>query len=91
VPSYLVETFFPHGAEAERAAWERRARSAADELTEAGAAVSFDGSIHVPVDEHCFFLFAAATPHEAVLAARKAGLRPLRVVEAVTTRKENHR
>ncbi len=45
-------------------ALERRARSAAEELTRAGTRVSFEGSIHVPEDEICFFTFEASSSQE---------------------------
>jgi hypothetical protein len=88
VPSYLVETYLPRGAAGERAARDRRARSAADEVTQAGASVSFDGSIHVPEDEICFFVFDAPASRDAALVAELADLGPLRVVEAVSSGKE---
>jgi hypothetical protein len=88
VPSYLAETFLARGDAGERAARERRARSAADELTREGTRVRFDRSIHVHEDEICFFVFDAPSAGEAALAAQRAGLEPLRVVEAVSSGKE---
>ncbi|HEY3182961.1 MAG TPA: hypothetical protein VGJ77_09010 [Gaiellaceae bacterium] len=88
MPSYLVETFLARGRAGERAAREARARSAAEELTRAGTCVRFDGAIHVPEDEVCFFVFGAPSSREAALAAQRAELDPFRVVEAVTSRKE---
>jgi hypothetical protein len=89
VPSYLVETFLPRGGAAERAARERRARSAAEELTRRGTRVRFDQTIHVPEDEICFFVFDAPSSREAALVAQLAELGPLRVVEAVSSGKES--
>ena len=88
MPSYLVETFLARGAAGEREAWERRARSAAEAMTREGARVGFEGSVHVPEDEICFFTFAAPSARKAALAARRAGLEPLRVVEAISSGKE---
>jgi hypothetical protein len=88
MPSYLVETFLPRGAAGERTARERRARSAAEELTRQGTRVRFDRSIHVPEDEICFFIFDASSSREAALVAEQAAIDPLRVVEAVPSRKE---
>ena len=88
MPSYLVETYLGRCHADERAASEERARSAAEELTRAGTAVRFDGVIHVPEDETCFFMFGAPSGAEAVLVARLAALDPVRVVEAVTSREE---
>jgi hypothetical protein len=88
MPSYLVETFLPGGAAVERTARERRARSAAEELTRQGTRVRFDRTIHVPEDEICFFVFDAKSGREAALVAQQAALHPLRVVEAVSSGKE---
>ncbi len=88
MPNYLVETFLARGHAGERMARERRARSAAAELTREGTRVRFDRSIHVPEDEICFFVFDAPSGREAALAAQRAELDPLRVVEAVSSGKE---
>ena len=90
MPSYLVETFLQRGSAGERTARERRARSAAEELTRKGTRVRFDHTIHVPEDEICFFVFDAPSGTDVALAAQLAELGPLRVVEAVssTTKEE---
>ena len=53
-----------------------------------GTRVRFEGSTHVPEDELCFFTFEAPSGSVAALAAQRAGLEPLRVVEAVSSREE---
>jgi hypothetical protein len=88
VPSYLVETFLSRGTAGELEAREQRARSAAEAITREGMRVAFEGSIHVPEDEICFFTFAAPSGREAALVAQRAQLEPLRVVEAISSRKE---
>ena len=88
MPSYLVETNLTRGRTNERRASERRARTAAAELTQGSRLVRFDHSIHVPEDEICFYVFDAPSARDAALAARRAGLDPLRVVEAVSSDKE---
>jgi hypothetical protein len=88
MPSYLVETYIAGGRASELAARERRARSAAAGLTQGTARVSFERSIHVPEDEICFYVFDAPSAREAELAAQRAGLDPIRVVEAVSSGKE---
>ena len=85
MPSYLVETYLARRRAGERAALERRACSAAEELTRERTGVRFEGSIHVPEDEICFFVFDAPSGREAALAAQRAGLEPIRVVEAVSS------
>ncbi|HXZ58080.1 MAG TPA: hypothetical protein VEG40_10885 [Gaiellaceae bacterium] len=82
---YLVETYLARGATAERVAHDRRARSAAEELARESTHVRFDRSIHVLEDEICFFVFEAPSGREAALAAERAQLDAIRVVEAVSS------
>jgi hypothetical protein len=86
--SFLVETYLARGAAGERHARERRARSAAEAMTREGTRVRFERSIHVPEDEICFFTFTAPSGRDATLVAERAGLEPLRVVEAISSGKE---
>ena len=88
MPSYLVETYLARDQAGEQAARVRRARSAAEELTQGRTRVRFDRSIHVPEDEVCFFIFDAPSDRDAALAAHRAGLEPIRVVKAVSSGKE---
>jgi hypothetical protein len=88
MPSYMVEAYLARGGAGERSTRERRARSAADELTREGTRVRFDRSIHVPEDEICFFVFDAPSAHDAAVAAQRARLEPVRVVEAISSEKE---
>jgi hypothetical protein len=83
VPGYLVETFLARGDAVALEARDRRARSAAKQLTRTGTPVRFDGAIHVPGDEMCFYIFDAPSGRDAALAAHRAELDPVRVVEAV--------
>ena len=89
MPSYLVETYLAHDNVGERTAREARARSAAEELTQTGTSVSFQRALHLPADEICFFVFAAPSSRDAALAAERAELGPIRVVEALPTGEEN--
>ena len=89
VPSYLVETYLARGQAGERVARERRARSAAEELTQESARVRFDRSIHIPEDEICFYVYDAPSARHAADAAERAGLDPFRIVEAISSGKEN--
>jgi hypothetical protein len=88
MPSYLVETYLANGQAGEREARERRARSAAEELTQESTRVRFEHSIHIPEDEICFFVFDAPSSRDAALAAQRAQIDPIRVVEAVSSGKE---
>jgi hypothetical protein len=88
VPNYLVETYLARGAAGERRAREGRAGSAAEAMTREGSRASFAGSIHVPEDEICFFTFEASSAREAAIVAQRAGLEPLRVVEAIPSQQE---
>jgi hypothetical protein len=88
MPSYLVETYLTRGNAGERLLLERRARSAAAELEQEGTHVRFDRSLYVPEDEICFFVFDAPLPQEAALAAQRAGLDAVRIVEAISSEME---
>ena len=88
MPDYLVETYLARGLAGERASRERRARSAAEELAQGHARVRFERSIYVPEDEICFFVFDAPSGRDAALAAERAELDPIRVVEAISSGKE---
>jgi hypothetical protein len=88
VPSYLVETYLARGRAGERSARERRASAAAEELTRERTRVRFERSIHVPEDEICFFVFDAPSSRDAALAAQRADLDPFRVVEVISSGKE---
>jgi hypothetical protein len=44
-------------------------------------------TIHVPEDELCFLVVDAPSRGEAALAAERAGLEPIRVVEAIVSEK----
>jgi hypothetical protein len=86
VPSYLVETYLARGRAGERAARERRARSAAEELTHGRRRIRLDRAISVPEDEICFFVFDAPSGRDAAFAAEHAELDSIRVVEVVSSR-----
>jgi hypothetical protein len=88
MPSYLVETYLARGNLRERPARERRAREAAAELSRRGRRVRFEHTIHLPEDEICFFVFAAASSRDAALAAERAGLEAVRVVTVAPSGKE---
>ena len=88
MPSYLVETYLARSRAGERAAGERQARTAAEQLTRERTPVRFEHSIYVPEDEICFFVFDAPSGRDAALVAQRAGLDPIRVVEAVSSGKE---
>jgi hypothetical protein len=88
VPSYLVEIYVNRSSTRERAALESRARSAAEELTREHRSVSFERSIYVPEDEICFVVFQAGSSRDAALAAERAELGAIRVVEAIASGEE---
>jgi len=83
MPSYLVETYLGRGRADERAAHERRVRSEAAALARRGMIVRFGCAFHMPEDELCFYVLDAPSRCKAALVARRAGLEPLRVVEAI--------
>ena len=88
MPRYLVETYLARGRAGERAARERRARSAAAEMTKGTSRVRFERSIYIPEDEICFLVLDASSGRDAALVAQRAELDPIRVVEVLSSRKE---
>jgi hypothetical protein len=65
----------------------KRARVAADELTQGGEPIRYVRAIFVPEDETCFFLYEAGSADVVRAAAARAGLRSGRVTEALGERK----
>jgi hypothetical protein len=88
MPRYLVETYLARGEAGGRVAGERRARLAAVDPTRDGKRVRFDQSIHIPEDETCFYVFEAQSAADVSDVAARADLDAIRIVEAVTSRKE---
>ena len=88
MPSYLIETYLARGQAGERGRREQRARSAAQQLAGSQVVVQFERSIYVPEDEICFYVFEAPSARHAAYAAERAGLDPMRVVEANSSGKE---
>ena len=84
-----MESYLGRNLAGERASRERRARAAAEESTRERTPVRFTHSIYLPEDEICFFVFEAPTGRAVALAAERAGLEPIRVVEADSSRKEH--
>ena len=91
MPSYLVETFLPRGNAGDRRARERATSSAAEALTRGGTPIRFGGSIYVPEDEICFYSIDAPSIGDVERIAERAGLRLLRVVEAISSRGQDGR
>jgi hypothetical protein len=88
MPSYLLEAFLPRGDAGDHRARERAAISAAEALTRNGTPVDFGGSIYVPQDEICLYSFDAPSVGDVERIAERAGLRLLRVVEAIPSNRE---
>ncbi|HET7739083.1 MAG TPA: hypothetical protein VFL67_00355 [Mycobacterium sp.] len=86
MPKYLVETYLARSHSGHLTALERRARLAAEAVSRQRTAVRFYESIHVPEDEICFYVFDAANAHDVADVAKRAGLGPIRVVEAIASR-----
>jgi hypothetical protein len=83
VAEFLLELYVSRtgGAAVERG--EKRARIAAEELTQEGTPIRFVRSIFVPEDETCFYLYEAETVEAVRTAAGRAELEFDRVTEAV--------
>lgn len=85
---FLVEVFTPRARAGEIAAAEHRAMLAAKRLSGGDGEVRFLRTTYIPEDELCFFVFDARSGRDAALVAQRAGLEPIRVVEAVSSAKE---
>ena len=85
---FIVEVFTPRPSAGELATAERRARLAARRLSASDGDVRYVRATYVPQDEICFFVFDAPSDRHAALVAERAGLDPIRIVEAVSSRKE---
>jgi hypothetical protein len=88
VTQFLVEVFTARVNAGKLAAVERRATLAAKRVSNGDREVQFVRATYIPEDEVCFFVFDAPSDRAAALAARRAGLEPTRVVEAVSSTKE---
>jgi hypothetical protein len=89
MPSYLLEAFLPRGDAGDRRARERVASSAAEALTRDGTPVDIGGSIYVPEDEICLISIDAPSIGDVERLAERAGLRLLRIVEAIASNGED--
>ncbi len=85
---FLVEVFTPRASARDLATAERRSISAARHLSGTDGEVRFVRMTYIPEDEMCFFVFDARSSREAALVAQRAGLEPIRVVEAVSSTKK---
>jgi hypothetical protein len=84
MPEFLVETYASY--EAPSAAASLKGLSlAADQVSETGAEVRLQHAIHLPADDISFYLFKASSADAVRDAMTRAGLRPDRITEAVST------
>ncbi len=88
MPSYLVETFLPQGHAADRHAQGLATTAVAEALMREGTPVQFGGSLYVPEDEIFLCRFDAPSVGVVEWIAEQAGLRLLRVVEAIPSLEE---
>ena len=85
---FIVEVFTPRPSAGKLATAERRARLAARRLSAADGDVRYVRATYIPEDEICFFVFDAPSDRHVALVAERAGLNPIRVVEVVSSAKE---
>ena len=83
MPSYLVESYLPHGRSEELEAAAARARSAARAVSAEGGRVRYLRSALLPGDELCLHLFEADSAALVSEAIEIAAIAAERVVEAV--------
>lgn len=80
---YAVEVFFPGRSSDDLRAAVVRARSAAEELTREGSPVRYLRSVLLSEEETCFHVFDAESEHTVEETSRRAGIKPVRIIEAV--------
>src|SRR5262245_19008355 len=80
---YLIEAYLARGNERELAETARRARAAAEGLKGYGGPVRYVGSIFLPQEETCFYLYEAPSAEAVREVSRLAGIVPDRVADAV--------
>jgi hypothetical protein len=80
--TFVIETYLSHHAVSEPASTVSRVASAAAELTADGKRVRYVRSIFIPDDETCLILLDAESEDIVGLAARRAGLDPVRIAIA---------
>ena len=83
MPNYLVETFLARGDADHPGAREMATRAAIDALRRDGSSIRCIGALYVPDDEICLYTFDAPTADDVERLADRAGLRVLRIVEAM--------
>jgi hypothetical protein len=88
VKQFLVEVFSPRSSGAALATAEHRMRLAARDVSTTDREVRYVRATYVPEDEICFFVIDAGSEVDAALVTQRAGLDPIRVVEAVSSEKE---
>ena len=85
---YLVELYLSREDSAAVVSGSARARAAAEELSGEGEGIRYVRAIFAPEDETCFFLYEADSAGVAREAARRAGLRFVRVTEVLGAPRE---
>jgi len=83
MPSYLVEVYLPRTRAHEAPATARRARVAAEQLSDEGVPIRYVRTTYLPDDETCFHHFEAGTPAAVEEASRRAALGRARIVPAI--------
>ena len=86
MPEFLAETYAPRGASPPRAG---DVALAAGQASGPEGLVRFLGAVNVPEEETCFWLYQAPTAGAVRAAMTGAGLRPERIIPAVTLRPPN--
>jgi hypothetical protein len=82
--AYIVEVYEPRTGAGGCAAAAARASSVTEEMRAEGTEVRFLRSLFIPCDETCLYVFEAASLVEVTRAAAQTGIRPGRVVEAIS-------
>jgi hypothetical protein len=83
VHTYLAEAYMPRGTGSGLEAVAGRLAAACAAVSRPRRAVRYLRALHLPGDELCLYLFEASSPDLVTAAVTGAGLRYIRIVEAV--------
>jgi hypothetical protein len=83
MPTFLVEAYEPCGRAGSLVEIERRARTAAAELSRSGTTVRYMRSIYIPADETCFHVIEGPSIEVVEEVGRRAQLEFDRITEAI--------
>jgi len=80
---YLLEAYVPRGQIPEVAEHDGRLQAAAREMETEGRRIDYVGTLLIPEEEICFFLFEAVSAEDVAELSRRAAIGFERIVRAL--------